>query len=509
MGTEKSKAKTSNDRRYNDPKLSDPDAYQNHDKELIFDYSVHNKSAYRLPPDFLPQINLDELADNNLLREERPALPEVSEIDIVRHYTALSKLNYGIDNGFYPLGSCTMKYNPKINEEIAALEGFSDIHPYQDEEDIQGILMLLYNLERELSQVFGFHRFSLQPCAGAQGEYAGLLIMQAYHRDRGNTNKDTVLIPDSAHGTNPASVTGVGWKIQTVKSKNGTVDLDDLKKHIGPHVAGIMLTNPNTMGLFEKDITTIAEWVHGVDGLLYWDGANANAIMGYVKPPEVGFDICHLNLHKTFSTPHGGGGPGAGPVGVVSKLEKYLPNPRIEKDGERYFFDSSSDASIGRLHGHFGNIGILVRAWTYTRSLGSRGLKEASENTVLLANYLKKRLTDYYDIKTEGICKHEFVISLKRERQEFGIRAMDVAKRLIDYGFHPPTIYFPLNVSEALMIETPESETIDTIDTFADAMIAIHHEIRKSPDLLHNAPHNTAIGRLDEVKAVKEPKTRL
>lgn len=263
------------------------------------------------------------------------------------------------------------------------------------------------------------------------------------------------------------------------------------------------------MGLFEKDIVTIAEWVHGIDGLLYWDGANANAIMGYVKPPEVGFDICHLNLHKTFSTPHGGGGPGAGPVGVVAKLEKYLPNPRIEKKDDRYYLDFSSTSSIGRLHSHFGNVGILIRAWTYARSLGSRGLKEASENTVLLANYLKKRLSDVYDVKTGGVCKHEFVISLKRERQEYGIRALDVAKRLMDYGFHPPTIYFPLNVSEALMIETPETETIETIDAFADAMLAIYDEMKSNPELVKGAPYSTSIGRLDEVKAVKEPCTRL
>lgn len=472
---------------------------------LIFDYSQPGKQAYRLPGDFLPDITLKNISDEGLLQEEKPRLPEVSEIDVIRHYTHLSTLNYGIDTGFYPLGSCTMKYNPKINEDAARLDGFAHIHPYQDNDQTQGLLKVLFELEKSLSSLFGFAKFSLQPCAGAQGEYTGLLIMQAYHKEKGNLNKNVILIPDSAHGTNPASVTGVGWKTVTVKSINGLLDIDDLKKKITPDVAGIMLTNPNTMGLFEKDIKLISSLIHEVDGLLYWDGANGNAVMGYMKPGEYGFDICHLNLHKTFSTPHGGGGPGAGPVGVAEHLIKYLPSPRIDyKDGQ-YMFSDKNEFSVGKLHGFYGNIGILIRAYTYIRTLGAVGLKNATENTVLLANYLKHKLAPHYDIVTQGLCKHEFIISLKNERKEYGIRAIDLAKRLIDYGFHPPTIYFPLNVSESVMIETPETETLLTIDKFADAMIKIKEEMKTNPDILKSAPHFTPVGRLDEVQAVKNP----
>lgn len=472
---------------------------------LIFDYSVRSKSAYRLPSDFLPQITMDDIATAGLLKTDKPNLPEVAEIDIVRHYTALSRMNYGIDNGFYPLGSCTMKYNPKINEDVAAIEGFSQLHPFLPDEDIQGILTLLYELERYLCEIFGFDAVSLQPCAGAQGEYVGLLIMKAYHRDRGNTQKHVVLIPDSAHGTNPASVTGVGWTSRTVASKNGRVDLEDLRKKIGPDVAGIMLTNPNTLGNFESDIAEISRIVHSAGGLLYWDGANANAVMGYMKPGQSGFDIAHFNLHKTFSTPHGGGGPGAGPVGVVKALEPYLPAPRIEFQGGAYHLNSQRPKSVGRVHSFYGNVGILIRAYAYIRSLGGRGLKEVSENTVLLANYMKQKLSPHYDVVNKGLCKHEFIISLRDERKEFGIRALDVAKRLMDYGFHPPTIYFPLIISEALMIETPETETVETINSFIEAMIAIKEEMKINPELLKNAPHGATVKRLDEVKAVKQP----
>lgn len=480
----------------------------NQHKPLIFDYSAKGKSAYSLPPDYLPQINFNAIKDADLFRTELPALPEVSEIDVVRHYTHLSTINYGVDTGFYPLGSCTMKYNPKINEDVARLEGFTQLNPHQDSDDLQGILQMLFDLERYLCKIFGFHSFSLHPCAGAQGEYASLLIMRAYHQDKGNHHKNVILIPDSAHGTNPASVTCVGWKVRTVKSKDGIVDLEHFKSQLDDDVAGIMLTNPNTMGQFESDITEIAEAVHGVDGLLYWDGANANAVMGYMQPTSVGFDICHLNLHKTFSTPHGSGGPGAGPVGVVEKLEQYLPGPQVAfKDGS-YTIGLARKKSIGRFHSFFGNVGILLRAYTYIRSNGTTGLQNVTENAVLLANYVKHRLSEHYDIATQGICKHEFIITMKNEKKEHNIRALDVAKRLMDYGFHPPTIYFPINIPEAIMIETPESETLQTIDAFIDAMIAIKKEILENPDIVRNAPHGREVSRLDEVKAVKEPKIR-
>ncbi len=474
--------------------------------EVIFDYSVSGKSGYRLPQDPFPNMSFPELEAAGILRKELPRLPEVSEMDVVRHYTHLSTLNYGVDTGYYPLGSCTMKYNPKINEDVAAMPGFSGIHPLHVQEDSQGILSVLYELEKRLCQIFGFAAFTLQPAAGAQGEYTGLLIMKAYHRDQGNLHKDIILVPDSSHGTNPASVTCVGWQTVTVKSNaQGTVDLEDLRSKLSDRVAGIMLTNPNTLGVFETDILEIARLVHEIDGLVYWDGANGNAVMGYMKPAEYGFDICHLNLHKTFSTPHGGGGPGAGPVGVIEKLIPYLPAPRVVFNEGVFSLDQAYPLSVGRLHSFFGNVGILVRAYVYICTLGAEGLKEASENAVLLANYMKLRLSEHFDIATQGLCKHEFVISLKREKKEHGIKAIDVAKRLMDFGFHPPTIYFPLNIPEALMIETPETETLETIESFIEALIAIKTECIEHPEILHEAPHHKIIGRLDEVKAAKEP----
>lgn len=489
----------------NDTSVSKPNELPK-EKTLIYDYSLQGKSACRLPNDFLPQINFNKLEENGLLRTEKPRLPEVSEIEIVRHYTKLSKLNYGIDDGFYPLGSCTMKYNPKINEDVASIDGFKNGHPHQDESDCQGTLALLYDLEKSLCKIFGFSAFSLQPSAGAQGEYVGLLIMKAYHKNNNNLNKNIILIPDSAHGTNPASVTGVGWKAVNVKTIDGQMDINDLKLKLTDDVAGLMITNPNTLGVYDKNIATITKLIHSVDGLVYWDGANANAIMGYASPAVSGFDICHLNLHKTFSTPHGGGGPGAGPVGVVKHLIKYLPAPRVIRDKNVYRYDKGTKDSVGRVHGFFGNIGILVRAYTYIRSLGSEGLKEVSENTVLLANYMKKKLEPHYDIATPSPCKHEFIISLKKEKKEYGVRALDVAKRLMDYGFHPPTIYFPQIVSEALMIETPESEPVAEIDNFIEAMIKIKKEIVSEPKLLHEAPINAPYRRFDEARAVKQPK---
>ncbi len=475
--------------------------------ELIFDYSQPGQNGCRLPQFDAETIDLSELNTLGLLRSEPARLPEVSEVKVIRHYTKLSKQNYGIDDGFYPLGSCTMKYNPKINQDVAAMEGFSEVHPLQPDEDCQGTLEFLYRLEKSLCEIFGFSSFSLQPSAGAQGEYTALLIMAAYHRNQGNSHKNVILIPDSAHGTNPASVTAMGWKCRTVKStREGLVDLEDFEKNLGPDVAGMMLTNPNTLGSFEVNIQKIAADIHALDGLLYWDGANGNAVMGYMKPPELGFDICHLNLHKTFSTPHGGGGPGAGPVGVISKLEKYLPAPRVEKKSDgSFFWNWNLPESVGKIHSFYGNAGILLRAYVYIRTNGADGLKKVTETTVLLANYMKHRLKDHYQVVTAGFCKHEFILSIKGERSAYGVRALDVAKRLMDYGFYPPTIYFPLNVSEAMMIEVPETETMDAIETFIDAMISIAGEIKENPELVKTAPHTTIIKRLDEVRAVKQP----
>jgi glycine dehydrogenase subunit 2 len=472
--------------------------------KLIFDYSKEKKSAYTFPKEEFENISLNDILNKNLLRTTKPRLPEVSEIELIRHYTALSKLNYGVDDGFYPLGSCTMKYNPKINEDIANMESFTDLHPLQDEEDIQGILFLLHELEQYLCSIFGFSAFTLQPAAGAHGEYTALLIIQAYHKAKNNHNKHVILIPDSAHGTNPASVTGIGWKTVSVKSNNGCVDLEDLKKKCTNDVAGMMLTNPNTLGIFEKDIMEISNIIHSVDGLMYWDGANANATMGLITPPQMGFDICHINLHKTFSTPHGGGGPGAGPVGVIEKLVKFLPSPKIINNNGTYSFENPPN-SIGQIHSFYGNVNVLIKAYCYIRMLGSKGLREVSENAVLLANYMKEKLKPHYEIFNQGWCKHEFVISLKQEKKEHGIRALDVAKRLIDYGIHPPTIYFPLIVPEALMIEPTETEPIESIDNFINTMIAIKQEILHNPELLLHAPQKATVGRLNEVKAIKEP----
>jgi glycine dehydrogenase subunit 2 len=475
-------------------------------EKTIFEHSEKNKKAYSLPEDFLQELTFDAIDEQGLLRINKPRLPEVSEVEIVRYYTKLSQLNYGVDQGFYPLGSCTMKYNPKINEAFANMTNLINLHPYQDVEDCQGLLQILFELEQYLVSIFGFAAFSLQPCAGAQGEFVGLLIMKAYHRDQGNHEKNIILVPDSAHGTNPASASQAGLITKTVKSKDGLVDLEDLENKLDDKVAGMMLTNPNTLGIYEKDIRKIAQMVHAQDGLLYWDGANANAVMGYEQAAEVGFDICHLNLHKTFSTPHGGGGPGAGPVGVVQKLVKYLPKPRVLYKNGKYSWEEHFPNSIGKVHSFYGNVQVLLKAYAYIKMLGAPGLKEVSENAILLANYMRKKLTEHFDVvPKEGLCKHEFVISLKRERQEYGVKALDVAKRLMDYGFHPPTIYFPLIVSEALMMETTETETKETIDSFVEAMIKIKKEIEQNADLVKNAPHKTSVLRLDEVRAVKEP----
>ncbi|MBM7541630.1 aminomethyl-transferring glycine dehydrogenase subunit GcvPB [Amphibacillus cookii] len=471
---------------------------------LIFEISQSDRSAVDLPESDVDTIELNDKFPSHLLRETEAELPEVPELQLIRHYTALSNKNYGVDSGFYPLGSCTMKYNPKLNEDVARLEGFSRIHPYQPEETIQGALELLYQLQEDLAVISGMDAVTLQPSAGAQGEWTGLMIAKNYHRQNGE-NRSKVLVPDSAHGTNPASAAVAGFETVTIPSNaNGRVDVEALKEHVDHDTAALMLTNPSTLGLFEKDIIEIADIVHQAGGLLYYDGANANAILGKTTPGKMGFDIVHLNLHKTFTTPHGGGGPGAGPVGVVKELTPYLPVPRITKEGDQYRFDTEEPLSIGRVKGYYGNFGILVRAYTYIRTMGPEGLRQVSESAVLHANYLKKRLEPYFVAPYPQICKHEFVLSGINQKK-LGVRTLDIAKRLLDFGYHPPTIYFPLNVEEALMIEPTETETKETLDAFADTMIQIAKEIEENPMMVLEAPHTTVIGRLDETKASRKP----
>ncbi|OMP66307.1 aminomethyl-transferring glycine dehydrogenase subunit GcvPB [Domibacillus epiphyticus] len=475
--------------------------------ELIFEISRSGRIGSSLPESDVPKVNLQNKLPDHLIRTELAELPEVSELQLVRHYTALSNKNHGIDNGFYPLGSCTMKYNPKINEDVARLEGFSRIHPYQPVETVQGALKLLHELQEDLAEITGMDAVTLQPSAGAQGEWAGLMMVKAYHKQKGE-KRTKVLVPDSAHGTNPASATVAGFRTVTIPSNgDGLVDLEELKKHVDDDTAALMLTNPNTLGLFEKEIIEIAKVVHGAGGLLYYDGANANAILGKTTPGKMGFDIVHLNLHKTFTTPHGGGGPGAGPVGVKKKLIPYLPVPRIEKQNDQYFLNDNQPLSIGRVKGYYGNFGILVRAYTYIRTMGPVGLRQVSESAVLHANYLRKKLEPYFDSPFSQVCKHEFVLSGSRQKK-LGVRTLDMAKRLLDFGCHPPTIYFPLNVEECLMIEPTETESKETIDAFAEVMIQIAKEVEGNPDIVLDAPHTTTIGRLDEVQAARKPVVR-
>ncbi|MDQ0256406.1 glycine dehydrogenase subunit 2 [Evansella vedderi] len=475
--------------------------------ELIFEVSQPGRVGSSLPVSDVDKVDIHEKFPEHLIRDTPAELPEVSELQLVRHYTALSNKNHGIDNGFYPLGSCTMKYNPKINEDVARFEGFSRIHPYQPGETVQGALQLLYELQEELAEITGMDAVTLQPSAGAQGEWTGLMMVRAYHEQKGET-RTKVLVPDSAHGTNPATATVAGYKAVTIPSnKDGLVDLEELKKHVDSDTAALMLTNPNTLGLFEKEIVEIANVVHEAGGLLYYDGANANAILGKTTPGKMGFDIVHLNLHKTFTTPHGGGGPGAGPVGVKEKLIPYLPIPRIEKANGTYVLNSNYPLSIGRVKGYYGNFGILVRAYTYIRTMGPDGLRQVSESAVLHANYLRKKLEPYFEAPYSQICKHEFVLSGSRQKK-LGVRTLDMAKRLLDFGYHPPTIYFPLNVEECMMIEPTETESKETMDAFADVMAQISKEVEENPDMVLSAPHTTVIGRLDEVQAARQPVLR-
>ncbi|NFD76667.1 glycine dehydrogenase subunit 2 [Clostridium botulinum] len=473
--------------------------------KVIFELSSEGRKGYRLPDLDVPEVELSELLPKNLLREDEIELPEVSEVDVVRHYTALSNKNYTVDNGFYPLGSCTMKYNPKINEDIAALSGFSKIHPLQDENISQGALELMYDLKTKLCEITGLDDFTLQPAAGAHGEYTGLLIIKAYHEKRGDTKRTKIIVPDSAHGTNPASASVAGFDIVEIKSgEDGRVSIEELKKVLNDEIAGLMLTNPSTLGLFEKDIKLISELVHEAGGLLYYDGANLNAIMGIARPGDMGFDVCHLNMHKTFSTPHGGGGPGSGPVGVKKHLAKFLPVPTVEKENDKFILDYNREDSLGKIRSLYGNFGVMVKAYTYILTMGKEGLKSASHNAVLNANYIKESLRDYYNIGVDDICKHEVILSTLKENPHH-IATLDIAKRLIDYGVHPPTVYFPLIIEEALMIEPTESESKDTVDEFIDAMKKIAVEAKENPELLHEAPVNAPVRRLDQVKAARKP----
>ncbi|OPX83753.1 MAG: putative glycine dehydrogenase (decarboxylating) subunit 2 [Pelotomaculum sp. PtaB.Bin104] len=476
--------------------------------ELIFEQGAPGRTGIRLPAADVPEKEIEQMIPPKYLRLDPPRLPEVSEVEAVRHFVGLSQLNYGVDTGFYPLGSCTMKYNPKVNEEIANLNGFRGVHPYQNEDTVQGCLELLYQMDRYLSEITGMVKFSMQPAAGAQGELSGLMMIKAYHENRGEGHRTRIIVPDSSHGTNPASAQMAGLEIVEIKSsQSGRIDLDELKKNLDGRLAGIMLTNPNTLGLFESDIRKVADLVHQAGGLLYNDGANANAILGIATPGAMGFDVIHLNLHKSFAAPHGGGGPGSGPVGVKEHLVPFLPKPVVELKEGRYYLDYDRPLSIGRVKAFYGNFGVVVKAYAYIRAMGPEGLRRVTEDAVLNANYLMQRLKGYYELPYNQVCKHEFVLSGSRQKEK-GVSTEDIAKRLLDYGYHPPTIYFPLIVKEALMIEPTETESLETLDEFIETMIKIAREAAQEPETVIKAPHTTVVGRLDGVKAARKPVLR-
>ncbi|MBW8348093.1 aminomethyl-transferring glycine dehydrogenase subunit GcvPB [Bacillus sp. IITD106] len=480
----------------------------NQDLKLIFEMSTPGRIGYSLPEMDVPEIDIAECLPEGYVRENEPELPEVSELDIMRHFTELSTHNHGVDSGFYPLGSCTMKYNPKINEQVARFPGFAHIHPLQPESSVQGALELMYDLQQHLIEITGMHEVTLQPAAGAHGEWTGLMMIRAFHEANGDTERTKVIVPDSAHGTNPASATVAGLETITVRSgEDGLVDLDHLKELVGPDTAALMLTNPNTLGLFEEQILEMAEIVHGAGGKLYYDGANLNAVMSKARPGDMGFDVVHLNLHKTFTGPHGGGGPGSGPVGVKEDLIPFLPKPVITKKDGKFAIDYDRPQSIGRVKPFYGNFGINVRAYTYIRTMGPDGLKAVTEFAVLNANYMMRKLAPYFELPYDRHCKHEFVLSGKRQKK-LGVRTLDMAKRLLDFGYHPPTIYFPLNVEECMMFEPTETESKETLDAFIDAMIQIAKEAEENPELVQEAPHTTIVKRLDETKAARKPVLR-
>lgn len=470
--------------------------------KLIFERSAQGRHCDLLPACDVPVVELGERG-----RKQPLHLPEVSEHDISRHYTELAKATHGVNDGFYPLGSCTMKYNPKINEEMAALPGFTGIHPLQPEESVQGCLQVLKTAEEVFSQITGMDQMTFQPAAGAHGEFTGLLLIKAYHDSRGDKARKKIIVPDSAHGTNPASAVMVGYDVVNIPSKeDGCVDLEKLKAAVGPDTAGLMLTNPNTVGLFDKNILEITRIIHEAGGLNYYDGANLNAVMGVVRPGDMGFDVIHLNLHKTFSTPHGGGGPGSGPVGCKAFLADFLPGMQVTGTG--IYHMERKPESVGMVKAFYGNFLVVVKALTYVLMLGKEGVPEACKNAVLNANYIRVKLSPYYHMPYQETCMHEFVMSLEQEKQEHGVTAMDIAKSLLDYGIHPPTMYFPLIVHEALMVEPTETESREGLDELIQAFLSIHETARTNPEQVKSAPHTTRIGRLDEVGAARNPRLR-
>jgi glycine dehydrogenase subunit 2 len=472
--------------------------------KLIYEKSRPGRRASAIPQhEGLPAADVPD----ELRRAEPPRLPEVPEFELVRHFTELSTRNFGIDNGFYPLGSCTMKYNPRVNERLVGLPGFASLHPLQDEDGIQGALDLEWRLQEILAEVTGLDAVSLQPAAGSQGELTGLMLVHAYFEDRGEAEqRRKVVIPDTAHGTNPASVTMAGYEVTPVKTDpRGNIDVEDLRTKVDEHTAALMLTNPSTLGLFDENIEEIERIFHGAGALMYYDGANLNAVCGISRPGDMGFDIVHINLHKTFSQPHGGGGPGGGPIAVRDILVPYLPVPAVVRNDDGTFgLDFDRPKSIGKVRAFTGPFGVFVRSYAYIRAYGPR-LREMSETAVLNANYVLARLKDAYELPYDRLCMHEFVLSARNLKRDHGVTALDVAKRLMDYGYHPPTIYFPLVVPEALMIEPTETETKETLDAFCDAMLAIAKEAAEQPELLKEAPHHRPVRRLDEVRAAKHP----
>lgn len=471
---------------------------------LIFETSVPGRGCSILPE---CDVSVPDLPET-FSRKKAPRLPQLSENDISRHYTALAGRTYGVNNGFYPLGSCTMKYNPKINEELASLPGFTAIHPLQPEHTVQGAMQVLFQAEQALCEITGMDAMTFQPAAGAHGEFTGLLLIKAYHKHRGDQKRTKIIVPDSAHGTNPASATMAGFTVVSIPSReDGCVDLEKLKAAVGDDTAGLMLTNPNTVGLFDKNILEITRIVHDAGGLNYYDGANLNAVMGVSRPGDMGFDVVHLNLHKTFSTPHGGGGPGSGPVGCKSLLAPFLPGPVVKKQQNRYHFEKP-EHSIGQVKSFYGNFTVVVKALSYILTLGAEGIWEAAQNAVLNANYMMKKLDDLYTIAYQERCMHEFVMSLEPLKKETGISAMDIAKGLLDNGIHPPTMYFPLIVHEALMVEPTETESKETLDEAIEVFRRLYETAKTDPQSLHEAPHHTAVRRLDEVGAARNPKLR-
>lgn len=477
-------------------------------REVIFEIGSP-ESACVLAPDLdVPELEIEAEGLSSFMRSTPPTLPHVTELEIMRHYSHLAEMNFGVDTGLYPLGSCTMKYNPRINEDACRLEGFAGLHPYQPTQTVQGALELMAGLADALAEVSGLPAVTLQPAAGAHGELTALMVFRAAHTAKGDARKK-VVIPDTAHGTNPATVTMCGYETITIPSgDDGMVDVDALKAVLDEDVAAFMLTNPNTLGLFDPRILEITEAVHAVGAYAYCDGANLNAIMGVTRPGDMGFDALHINLHKTFSTPHGGGGPGAGPVCVTADLADFLPGPIPAQHAVGVWGIHWPEHSIGRVRSFYGNFGVLVRAYAYIRAIGGEGLREVSEQAVLSANYLKERLKEAYELPFDRICMHEFVLSGAARRRDTGVRTLDVAKRLLDHGFHPPTVYFPLLVEEALMIEPTETESMDAMDRFADAMIAIAEEAERDPELLKGAPYTTPVRRLDEASAARNPDLR-